>query len=122
LAEKDCLSAGVQYNNGAFVGSVILAKRGANLLGTFRYFRCTGKHTVGTEVTCDHVTNEVNASVALASRDDCGAVRKIVVDTNGGVNLSWKKRIDANTNVTLGCKANTASRLFNVGIHVDVDM
>lgn len=110
--------ASVQYTNPSFVSSFSLTKRGNNLLGNFRYFFVSSRgYLVASEFACDHRTNNVNASFALAKDN-----KKITVASNGDVGVSYKKTLDENSNVTLGLKTNTDTRKFNIGLHVECSM
>jgi len=119
----DVVSVGVQYNALTYNASSVLHRSGAgDISGEFRYFKACGKHSVGSEMKINHSTGDIVGALALATKMDSGAVSKIVFGSNGCVGFSWKKRIDSNTNVTLGCKANTATKQYEAGLNIEVDL
>jgi|ERR1711862_19780 len=121
-AAPDKLSGGVQYKSNDYVASGVLSRTTKEVTGKFTYYRACGKNLVGAQVDTNHNTGAATAALALATKCDSGAVTKVTFGTSGTVSLSYKKKIDSNTNVTLGCVANTATKEYNAGLNIEIDM
>merc|ERR1711943_177347 len=114
------LSAAVQYNHPEYFVTALAHRSGAkDVSSEVRYYRKSGDLQIGTEFLYNYTTAATAATVGVAKSCENGVV-KAVVGTSGVVGLSWKKRLDANTEVIVGCNADVQRKEYQVGFNLNV--
>jgi len=116
----DKVSGGVQYNHPEYFVTALAHRSGAkDVSSEVRYYRKSGDLQIGTEFLYNYTTAATAATVGVAKSCENGVV-KAVVGTSGVVGLSWKKRLDANTEVIVGCNADVQRKEYQVGFNLNV--
>jgi len=119
----DKITGAVQYNGAAFKTTVAVSQVRDILLGEFKYYRSTlNGNAVGTELTYNHTLGTAGAALGVSTVLDDGATGKVTLGSNGIVGLSYKKRLDSATQITVGCSADARSQQYNLGFNLDVDL
>merc|ERR1712233_143020 len=109
----DKITGAVQYNGAAFKTTVAVSQVRDILLGEFKYYRSTlNGNALGT----------AGAALGVSTVLDDGATGKVTLGSNGIVGLSYKKRLDSATQITVGCSADARSQQYNLGFNLDVDL
>merc|ERR1712063_99503 len=110
-------------NNWAFgVQATNTVNEDFTVLGEFKYYRQLDRNAVGTELTYNHTLGTAAAALGVSTVLDNGAIGKVTLGSNGIVGLSYKKRLDSATQITVGCGADARSQQYNLGFNLDVDL
>merc|ERR1739848_174643 len=110
----------VQFNHPEYFVTALAHRSGAkDVSSEVRYYRKSGDLQIGTEFLYNYTTAATAATVGVAKSCEIGVV-KAVVGTSGVVGLSWKKRLDANTEVIVGCNADVQRKEYQVGFNLNV--
>merc|ERR1712137_432924 len=118
----DKLTGAVQYNGIGFRTTVTVNQVRDIVLGEFKYYRQLDRNAVGTELTYNHTLGTAAAALGVSTVLDNGAIGKVTFGSNGIVGLSYKKRLDSATQITVGCGADARSQQYNLGFNLDVDL
>jgi len=120
MSSPEKLSVGFQYTSGLYTATTLVTREKSQVSSEFRYFRAHNTSAVGTLIKANHATGSSSAALAVTKLCDCGGVGKLVISTNSSVALSWKKAVGANTTLTVSAQGNTATKEYQLGLHVDL--